>query len=177
MIAKEFFRRISNSKGDVIQELQDMLEAGKIPYCVIGGLGVNAYAEPVLTLDCDIVIASDRIKEILPEFEKKGYRMAESEHSINLYPKDSDLRIRFQTDEDLQSVIPGAQVKDVIGYKLPAADIRDLFAAKLKAAQAPDRRPSKREKDYADLLRLIEVKDELKELLPDEIKKDLKIDS
>ena len=50
------------------------------PYCLIGGLAVNCYVEPVYALDVEIVT------EAYP-------------HSLNVQAPGSKLRIQFTTDE------------------------------------------------------------------------------
>ena len=51
MTKKEFLNAVSNGKEDIIQIFLDALTTSKANYCVIGGLAVNAYAEPVVSLD------------------------------------------------------------------------------------------------------------------------------
>ena len=65
MTEKEFTNRVTNSKRDFLQEFVDLLEKNKIQYCVIGGIAVNAYAEPVVSLDLDIIIAANQINIVL----------------------------------------------------------------------------------------------------------------
>jgi hypothetical protein len=35
------------------------------PYCLIGGLALNSYIDPVYTLDADLVIAGNSLEELL----------------------------------------------------------------------------------------------------------------
>jgi hypothetical protein len=58
----------------------------------------------------------------------------------------------------------------VLGYELPVAALEDILQGKLWAYQDTERRPSKRQKDLADILRLAEAHPHLTSLLPDEIK-------
>ena len=53
------------------------------PYCLIGGLAVNCYVEPVYTLDANLVVIADRPPE------------------LRTHPA-SQLRIQFTTDERYQ---------------------------------------------------------------------------
>ena len=53
MNQKSFLNGVSNGKKDIIQEIIDLLNDNHIEYCVIGGLAVNAYVEPVVSLDLD----------------------------------------------------------------------------------------------------------------------------
>lgn len=172
MTDKEFFRKIANGKDDFLQEFVDILKKGKLSFCVIGGLGVNAYAEPVVSLDLDVVIVSEKIDGLLPQLKKK-FKLEEFANSINVGDKHSALRIQIQTDGRYQDFIKRAKVQNVLGYKLPVAAIEDIFQGKVWAATDETRRPSKRQKDLADILRLIEVKDELKNSLPAKLKNQL----
>ena len=58
MTAKDFIKAVSNGEEDIIQMLLDMIARAEMPYCIIGGLAVNAYADPVVSLDLDIVIVA-----------------------------------------------------------------------------------------------------------------------
>lgn len=169
MTDKEFFKKIANGKDDFLQEFVDILKKGKFSFCVIGGLGVNAYAEPVVSLDLDVVIVSEKIHDLLPRLKKK-FTLEEFANSINVAEKGSALRVQIQTDPRYQGFIKRAKVRDVLGYKLPVAAIKDIFQGKIWAATDKTRRASKRQKDLADILRLIEVRPQLKTALPEELK-------
>ncbi len=70
MTKKEFLKAVSNGKIDVLQIFLDtMLDLG-VDYCVIGGLAVNAYAEPVVSLDLDIVVATGSIDAVCSALEE-----------------------------------------------------------------------------------------------------------
>jgi hypothetical protein len=173
MTGKKFLNSLANGKSDVIQIFLDQLKKLKIKYCVIGGLGVNAFAEPVASLDLDLVLAIDDIKKLIKIISKpKGkFKVTEFTHSINLKHPDSDLSIQIQTDERYQSFIKSAVTKTVLGYKMKVASLEDLLKGKIWAYLDEDRRKSKRQKDLADILRLVETHPHLYDLLPDNIKK------
>jgi hypothetical protein len=61
----------------------------------------------------------------------------------------------------------------VLGYSLPVAAVEDVLQGKIWAALDRTRRPSKRQKDLADILRLVEGRDKLQSLLPEEIRRRL----
>jgi len=61
MTKKEFLNAVANGKKDVLQLFLDVIAQVNSDYCVISGLAVNAYAEPVVSLDLDIVIAATDI--------------------------------------------------------------------------------------------------------------------
>ena len=57
----------------------------------------------------------------------------------------------------------------VLGMKLRVADIKDVLQGKIWAVKDTTRRPSKRQKDLADIGRLIEAFPELREKVPQEV--------
>ena len=65
MNQKSFLNSVANGKKDIIQEIIDALNDNHIEYCVIGGLAVNAYVEPVVSLDLDIVVIVDGIDKLI----------------------------------------------------------------------------------------------------------------
>ena len=174
MTKNEFMNKIVRQKRDLLQGFINILKNKKIPFCVIGGLAVNAYAEPVVSLDLDAVIIVSRLKDLLGILKVK-YRIKKYPNSINISASFSDLRIQLQTDPRYQEFIQRATYKDVLGYKLPVAAIEDVLQGKIWAAQDKTRRLSKRQKDLADILRLVETKKSLVSLVPHALKKKLSL--
>jgi hypothetical protein len=166
---KEFMRRVAKDQSDFLRAFLSFLKAKKVPYCLIGGLAVNAYAEPVVSLDLDIVVRADRLDEVVPDI-KKAFSIKIFPNSINVSSPRSDLRIQIQTDPRYQAFLPRARTKEVLGYRLPIARIEDVLQGKIWAAGDPTRRPSKRHKDLADILRLVETKKGLTALIPVDLK-------
>ena len=70
MTKKEFFKKLINDKNDFLQQFLDLLHENKIDYCVIDGLAVNAYVEPVVSLDLDIIIATNAITSLKQKARK-----------------------------------------------------------------------------------------------------------
>jgi hypothetical protein len=155
MTAKEFLKAITNGEADIVQLLLDILRDTKTPYAIIGGLAVNAYVEPVVSLDLDIVVIAKNINEICSKAENLGFRIEHFPHSINLNISRSDLRIQIQTDQRYQAFIAKAVEKNVLGYKMTVARKEDVVQGKLWAYQDEARRKSKRQKDLADIIRLV----------------------
>jgi hypothetical protein len=172
MTEKTFFNNILNGKEDVLEKFVNILDKHKIDYCVIGGLAVNAYVEPVVSLDLDIVLAVESLDKLLDE-AKEFFKIEDFAHSYNLSTTESDLRIQIQKDKRYQQFIKRAKFKTILGYELKVACIEDVFLGKIWAYSDTERRKSKRQKDLADLLRLAESKPELNTLLPEEIKSKL----
>ena len=59
MTKKEFLRAISRNGDDIIKTVIGLLKTAEAGYCVIGGLAVNAYVEPLVSLDLDLVVVAD----------------------------------------------------------------------------------------------------------------------
>jgi hypothetical protein len=174
MTKRDFTRLILNGKKDVLQEFLDRLRDKKIKFCVIGGLAVNAYAEPVVSLDLDVVVASDRLR-ILRDALPSGFKTKEFPNSLNISCPGSDLRIQVQTDPRYQAFLGNARMKNVLGYNMPVARIEDVLQGKIWAALDETRRPSKRQKDLADILRLVEKRMDLAMFIPAELKSRLSL--
>jgi hypothetical protein len=175
MTKKEFLNFISNGKEDVMQQLLDLLEVMKIDYCVIGGLAVNAYVEPVVSLDLDLVVVAAAMEK-LTKAATNLFKVEKFPHSLILSSPKSDLRIQLQTDPRYQAFIPNSSVKEVMGYSMKVAALEDVFQGKIWAYTDEQRRMSKRQKDLADIFRFIETYPHLKDILPASIKNKLKLD-
>jgi hypothetical protein len=169
MTSKEFFQSVVNGQSDVLQILLDLLRDTKTPYCVIGGLAVNAYVEPVVSLDLDLIVVAENIEAICRRLENERFRIERFPHSINLTHPQSDLRIQIQTDPRYQQFLKNAAEKTVLSYQMLVAQKEDVLQGKLWAYQDETRRKSKRQKDLADILRLVEAFPKLKSLLPDNL--------
>ena len=133
MTGKEFINSLANGRLDIIQMLLDILAETRSRYCLIGGLAVNAYVEPVVSLDLDIVAAVEDIEAICKTAEERGFRIERFEHSVNFTSEASDLRIQLQTDPRFQEFISDAEPRDVLGYKMKVAKLGDVLLGKVWA--------------------------------------------
>lgn len=143
------------------------------PYCLIGGLAVNCYVEPVYTLDADIVVIAANLAELAADLAAKGFKTEVHAHSVNAVAPGSELRIQFTTDERYQPFLSRAVDADVLGVRVKIACREDVTQGKLWAYGDPRRRLSKRKKDELDLIRLAEAYPELKQLYPIELREQL----
>jgi hypothetical protein len=166
MTGRKFFNSVAKGEADILDVFLSLLKETKARYCVVGGLAVNAYAEPVVSLDLDMVIASKGLAKVRESSIAKGFKVQEFERSVNLSHPGSDLRIQLQTDARYQSFIPRARVRMVLGYKMAVASLEDVLQGKIWAYFDLTRRKSKRQKDLADILRLVENYPRLKSRLP-----------
>lgn len=92
MNEKEFMNSLANGEVDILQQFLDLIDELDIAYCVIGGLAVNAYVEPVVSLDLDLVVVADVIDK-LRKSANKMFMIKKFSHGMNLTSSKSDLRI------------------------------------------------------------------------------------
>jgi hypothetical protein len=167
---KDFLSAVAKGQTDIIAVLLKLLQEMGIDYCVVGGLAVNAYVEPVVSLDLDVVVMAGSVEPLCHAAEKAGLEISRFEHSVNLTAPGSDLRIQIQTDARYQAFLPRAETRIVLGYPLRVAALEDVLQGKVWAWSDPARRRSKRQKDLADIARLAEAYPSLRELLPEEVR-------
>ena len=168
MQALQFWKTVTKDASGVLDDIVRILSERRTDYCVIGGQAVNAYAEPVVSLDLDLVVATDEI-EGLERVARATFEVERFEHSLNLSRLGSDLRVQFQRDPRYEAFLSRASPQVVLGLQLPVACAADVLMGKVWAAQDPTRRASKRQKDLADIARLIESRPELRPLVPEDV--------
>jgi len=173
MTAAEVFDSVTNGGASDFDALVRILNKNK-PWCLIGGLAVNCYVEPVYTIDADIVIVADRLRQICDEMERAGFEIQKFEHSINAKRGASQLRVQFTTDARYQEFLTNTEEREVLGQQVPVATLENIVLGKVWAWKDQSRRASKRKKDELDLLRIAEAYPKLREKIPAEIVEQLK---
>lgn len=168
MQAITFWKMITMDRAGFLDRLIALLDATRIRYCVVGGQAVNAYAEPVVSLDLDLAIAVDQLQQA-ETLLAATFHVETHPHSLNVSEPGSDLRVQIQTDPRYAAFVDRATLREVLGIQLQVASIEDVLRGKLWAAMDPTRRPSKRLKDLADIARLLEGAPDLRPLVPPEI--------
>ena len=163
-----YWKAVLMDRGNFLDRILAFLRASGVPFCVIGGTGVNAYAAPVVTEDLDIVVAASEIERVEADL-RNHFKVERFAHSINVSEPPSRLQIQIQTDFRYFDFVRYAEVRSVMDYDLPVARLEDILQGKLWAVGDPARRRSKRQKDLADIARIIEVAPELRERVPEEI--------
>jgi hypothetical protein len=143
------------------------------PYCLIGGLAVNCYVEPVYTLDADLVLIGSGLSKLADHLGAQGFKLEEHPYSLNLFTPGSELRIQFTKDERYQAFLTRSIEADVLGVRVKIANLEDVTQGKLWAYADPRRRLSKRKKDELDLIRLAEKYPELAAAYPSELRDQL----
>jgi hypothetical protein len=155
-------------QSNFLEEIVGLLEGHGIRYCVIGGQGVNAYAEPLVSLDLDLVVAANQL-QLVESLLNERFRVERFPHRLNASAAGSELRVQIQTDPRYFDFPERASQRDVLGLQLWVAAAEDVLDGKIWAAQDPSRRGSKRRKDLLDIERLIEAHPELRGRVPPEL--------
>jgi len=143
------------------------------PYCLIGGLAVNCYVEPVYTLDADLVVIAAGLPKLTARLREQRFQIEEHPHSVNAVAPGSELRIQFTTDERYQEFVARSVEAEVLGVRVKVACLEDVTRGKLWAYSDPHRRLSKRKKDELDLIRLAESHPDLASQYPAELREQL----
>jgi hypothetical protein len=173
MTVVEIFNSVTNGGANDFAEVVGLLKASGSPWCLIGGLGVNAYVEPTLTLDADFVVATEAIPTLIDELRRRGYRIKEYRFWINVQKPSSDLLIQFTTDVRYQEFPARAVPAEVLKSPVKVAAPDDLIRSKVWAYTDPERRPAKRFKDAADIANLVEAFPGYLALVPAELRSKL----
>src|SRR6266550_936 len=170
MTASEVFEAVTGSGSSDFALVVRVLNK-HVPWCLIGGLAVNCYVEPVFTLDADLVVVSTELEEIKSELATAGFSLQEFPHSLNATMKGSQLRIQFSLDARYQEFLIDTRVMNVLGEEVQVASLGNVTLGKIWAWSDQTRRPTKRKKDELDLMRILESYPELRTLMPEEISK------
>ena len=172
MTATEIYESVTNGGASDFAEVVAVLNQYK-PWCLIGGLAVNCFVEPVYTTDVDVVVVAANLKPIERELKAAGFRMKQFEHSMNAQRLASKLIVRFTTDAVYQEFLTNVTQEEVLGVIIPVASVENIIRSKVWAWQDMTRRLSKRKKDELDLIRIAEAHPKLRRLIPEKIVKQL----
>jgi hypothetical protein len=168
MRARAFWKAVTVDRADFLDRLIALFAEQGIRYCVVGGQAVNAYVEPVVSLDLDLAVAVGD----LPKAEamlSRNFKVERFPHSVNVSEPGSDLRVQLQTDPRYAAFVDRSTPRELLGLRLPVARVEDVLQGKIWAVMDETRRPSKRQKDLADIARLLEAFPHLREQVPAEV--------
>lgn len=173
MTVRQFYDWQTAGGGDDVSLLVATLEGRKIPWCMIGGLAVNHWVEePLATADVDVVVASERVEEAVAALTAVGFTAKRFEWSVNLKGH-SKVSVQISTEELYREFPARGVPANVHGIAMRVASVEDTLRGKLAAYADTQRRPSKRQKDLLDIVRLIESHPELRAQVPTAILKKL----
>ena len=125
MTATEIFESVTTGGASDFAAVVEILNR-RGRWCVVGGLAVNCYVEPVFTVDADIVVTSSALPEIQSDLAARGFQVTEHEHSVNAQMKGSELRIQFTTDPRYQDFLAETETKSVLGAGVPVASLPNI---------------------------------------------------
>jgi hypothetical protein len=168
MTAAQIYESVTNGGATDFADVVAVLKRNE-PWCLIGGLAVNCYVEPVYTVDVDVVAVATNLAQIVRDLENAGFKTERFEHSTNAQRPGSQLSIQFTTDARYQDFLSGASEREVLGLRVPVASLDNIIRGKVWAWQDATRRLSKRKKDELDLIRIAEAHPELHRLIPSQI--------
>ena len=168
MTASEVFEAVTGSGSSDFALVVGILNR-RGAWCLVGGLAVNCYVEPVYTLDADIVVMASELLAIKDELINAGFSVEEFPHSLNAKMEGSDLRIQFSLDPRYQEFLSETTLREVLGQQVPVASLENVIRGKVWAWTDEKRRPTKRKKDELDLMRILEAYPETRRLMPDAI--------
>jgi hypothetical protein len=136
------------------------------PWCLIGGLAINVYCEPVYTNDADFIVVISQLELVCAELASRLHHFQAPVlgqcATAGLQPHCA-IHYRSRYQDFLARATPDGEV---LGVQCRVAALTDLFQGKLWAAADPERRPTKRAKDELDLLRIADTYPKYLPLLP-----------
>ena len=168
MLARTFWKTVTADRTDFLDRLLALLREHGVRFCLVGGQAVNAYVEPVVSLDLDLAVTADDLA-CVETLTRERFRVERFTNSLNVSAPGSDLRVQFQTDPRYFPFVARAEPREVLGLRLPVAKVEDILQGKIWAVTDPGRRPSKRQKDLADIARLLEAYPALRERVPADV--------
>ncbi len=169
MTLRQFYDWQTEGGAKDVSRLVAALEQREISWCMIGGLAVNHWAlEPMTTADVDLVIASDKVEEAAETLRSLDFSEKRFQWSIN-FKGQSKVSIQVSTEQMYLDFPQRSVAATVHGMLMRVACLEDTLKGKVAAYQAPERRPSKRQKDLSDISRLLEAHPGIKDLIPAQI--------
>ncbi|MBA3961287.1 MAG: hypothetical protein H0X40_05220 [Chthoniobacterales bacterium] len=172
MTAEEVYESVTNGGTSDFADAVEIFE-GFGPWCLIGGLAVNCYVEPIYTVDADFVVVASDLQKVASALAESGFALQTFAHSVNARRPESELSLQFTTDPRYQDFPKRAESNEVLGLKVPVASLADVIQGKVWAWEDKKRRLTKRKKDELDLLRLAEAYPRLRSAIPQEIVRQL----
>jgi len=146
------------------------LEGRDIPWCAIGGVAVNHWAEePMVTQDVDFVVTAEAVDRAVEALCEAGFKASHHPWSVN-FTGASKVSIQLSTEDVYLTYPERAVPADVHGILLRVACLEDTLKGKILAWSDSSRRQSKRIKDFADIARLVESHPELWGTLPEKLR-------
>ena len=91
------YESVTNGGASDFAEVVAVLNRNR-PWCLIGGLAVNCFVEPVYTVDVNLVAVAGNLDQIGRELEAARFRVKRFEEAMNAQRPSSKLDVQFTTD-------------------------------------------------------------------------------
>ena len=102
MTSERFLAGLTGHDNDFPLVAEALKAAGE-PFCLIGGLAVNHYVEPVVTLDADFAVAG-HAQTAQALYRERGFEVEEHPHSLNAQLPGSRLRVQVTLDARYRTI-------------------------------------------------------------------------
>lgn len=165
MDAATLWARVIDDRAGFRDAFFSFLNLNSVRFCVIDA---NAYVEPLISLDLDVLVAAEDLV-LVERLLSARFRVERCAHSLNVSAENSQLRIHIQMDPRYFAFVPRATPREVLGVTLQVAAVEDVLQGKLWAFLDETRRGTKRQKDLADIGRLIEAYPHLRARVPAQV--------
>src|SRR5438105_14486998 len=97
--ALQFWKAVTMDRSDFLERILAVLTENGIRFCAIGGVGVNAYTYPVVTLDLDIAVPLNDV-ERAEKILSRDFKVRRFAHSVNVTAPGSALMVQVQTEPE-----------------------------------------------------------------------------
>lgn len=101
---------------------------------------MNAYVEPLVSLDLDLAVAADQLAGV-ESLLQEHFQVERFPHSLNVSAPGSKRRVQFQTDARYAAFPEPASAREVLGLTLRVARLEDVLQGKVWAALATTAAP------------------------------------
>jgi hypothetical protein len=92
MRALAFWKAVVADRTDLLDHLTELFATHSIRFCLIGGQAVNAYVEPLVRLDLDIVVAVEQLP-VVESLLREAFVVERFPHSLKVSQPGSALRV------------------------------------------------------------------------------------
>ena len=175
MTAEEVYESVTNGGASDFAAAVEIFDRFG-PWCLIGGLAVNCFVEPVFTVDADFVVIAQELEKVEAPLTDARFSLQTFPHPVNARRSGSKLSLHFTTDPHYQDFLGRAERREVLGLNIPVAALHDVIRGKIWAWQDKERRLTKRKKDELDLIRIAEAYPHLAATMPAEIVRQMEME-
>lgn len=152
------------------RDFLDILEANRIYFCMLGGFIVNIYTNSAENEDLELVVKSDQLDALI-KMLKKNFIVERTPDYFRVYEKPQTAQVRILLGDRYQPFVGRAQLHNILDYEYPVASLKDVLKAKEWSALSKNTRPADRQKDLADIARILAIKPSMDKSLPMKLRK------